>query len=378
MYSHERMSGFLSCDPILPQTKGHSGQISARRRVAADPTLEKNAEVWYNIGTISAVSRYAKIGGWLMSYISFPGLGIEPFHIDKTAFTLLGRPVAWYGLLITCGMILAVLYAIHIGKFEGISTDDMTDLAFFIIVFGVIGARLYYVIFKFDNYLVTDSGGFFKNLLDTLRNVVAIWEGGLAIYGGIIAGLLTAYLFARKRKIPFLKFFDILAPCVLIGQVIGRWGNFVNMEAYGAETTLPWRMGLLYSYADTGITTGVWDVERYVHPTFLYESLWNLTALVLVLILYKKKRFDGQFFCSYLIWYGFGRMLIEGLRTDSLMLGAFRVSQLVGLSSLILGIVLMVYFVKRHRKNAASEEEYEPIYQKEENVSNDKNNNKEE
>lgn len=313
-----------------------------------------------------------------MSYISFPGLGIEPFHIDKTAFTLLGRPVAWYGLLITCGMILAVLYAIHIGRFEGISTDDMTDLAFFIIVFGVIGARLYYVIFKFDNYLVTDSGGFLKNLLETLRNVVAIWEGGLAIYGGIIAGLLTAYLFAKKRKISFLKLFDILAPCVLIGQVIGRWGNFVNMEAYGADTTLPWRMGLLYSYADTGIATGVWDVERYVHPTFLYESLWNLTALVLVLILYKKKRFDGQFFCSYLIWYGFGRMLIEGLRTDSLMLGAFRVSQLVGLSSLILGVVLMIYFVKRHRKNTSSEEEYEPIYAMKKNVTNNKSGDKEE
>lgn len=293
-----------------------------------------------------------------MSYISFPGLGIEPFHIDKVAFTVLGHPVAWYGILITCGMIFAVLYAVHIGKFEGISSDDMIDLAFFIIICGVLGARLYYIIFKFDNYLVTDAGGFFKNLLQTLKNMISIWEGGLAIYGGIIAGLITAYVFAHIKKIKFLKLFDILAPCVLIGQVIGRWGNFINMEAYGAETTLPWRMGILYSYADNGI----WDIEKYVHPTFLYESLWNLTALVLLVIFYKKKKFDGQYFCLYLIWYGLGRMMIEGLRTDSLMLGNLRISQAVGFVSLLLGIVLTVYFCKRMKKATATDAGYTPIY----------------
>lgn len=157
-----------------------------------------------------------------MSYISFPGLGIEPFHIDKVAFSLFGRDVAWYGILITCGMILAVLYAIHLGKFEGISSDNMIDLAFVIIICGVLGARLYYVIFKWDNYVVTDAQNLFQNLWETLKNIVAVWKGGLAIYGGILAGLLTAYIFARKRKIKFLKLFDILVPCVLIGQVIGR------------------------------------------------------------------------------------------------------------------------------------------------------------
>lgn len=297
-----------------------------------------------------------------MSYISFPGLGIEPFHIDKVAFSIFGHDVAWYGLLITCGMILAVLYAIHLGKFEGISSDDMMDLAFAIIICGVIGARLYYIIFKWDNYLVTD-GNFLHNLLETLKNMIAVWEGGLAIYGGILAGLLTAFIFARKRKIKFLKLFDILVPCVLIGQVIGRWGNFINIEAYGSETSLPWRMGILYSYLDTGITTGIWDSEKYVHPTFLYESLWNLIALIVVFIVYKKKKFDGQMFCSYLIWYGFGRMLIEGLRTDSLMLGNLRISQCVGFLSVILGIVLMVYFKRKYRKAIPSKDtEYTPVY----------------
>ncbi|MBQ7312174.1 MAG: prolipoprotein diacylglyceryl transferase, partial [Clostridia bacterium] len=189
--------------------------------------------------------------------------------------------------------------------------------------------------------------------------VVAVWEGGLAIYGGIIAGILTALVYARKRKLKFIKLLDILAPCVWIGQVIGRWGNFINMEAYGRETSLPWRMGLLYSYLDNG----VWDVEKYVHPTFLYESLWNLTALVLVLIFYKKKKFDGQICSIYFMWYGFGRMLIEGLRTDSLMLGNLRISQGVGFVSLILGIVLTIVFVKKHQSSKAAEDtDYTPVY----------------
>ncbi|MBO5128028.1 MAG: prolipoprotein diacylglyceryl transferase [Clostridia bacterium] len=279
--------------------------------------------------------------------------------MDEIAFTLFGRPVAWYGILITCGMILAVLYALHICKFEGISSDDIIDFAFVVIVCGVLGARLYYVIFKWDSYVVTDAQNFLMNIWETLKNVVAVWEGGLAIYGGIIAGILTALVYARKRKLKFIKLLDILAPCVWIGQVIGRWGNFINMEAYGGETTLPWRMGLLYSYLDNG----VWDVEKYVHPTFLYESLWNLTALVLVLIFYKKKKFDGQICSIYFMWYGFGRMLIEGLRTDSLMLGNLRISQGVGFVSLILGIVLTIVFVKKHQSSKAAEDtDYTPVY----------------
>lgn len=293
-----------------------------------------------------------------MDYISFPGLGISPFHIDKTAFSVFGHGIAWYGIIITTGMVLAVIIALMLSKFEKIKSDDIIDLALYVIIFGVIGARLYYVIFSWNefDYLVTSavSDGtffgsivaFFKNFAETFVNIIAIWEGGLAIYGGVIAGALAGIIFAKIKKINPFKILDLIVPCVLIGQVMGRWGNFVNMEAYGGETTLPWRMGLLYGNIDTG----VWAVEKYVHPTFLYESLWNLLGLILVLILYKKKKVDGQHFCFYLVWYGFGRMLIEGLRTDSLMLGSLRISQIVGLASIVLGIVLFL-ILKKSNKN---------------------------
>lgn len=294
-----------------------------------------------------------------MHYISFPGLGIEPFHIDKVAFSLLGRDVAWYGILITIGMVLAVLYANYVGtKREKLDSDLIIDLAFFIIIFGVIGARLYYVLFEWDAYYVPGD------LLETLKNVVAIWKGGLAIYGGIIVGLLTAFVFAKVRKVPFLKLFDILAPTVMIGQIIGRWGNFINMEAHGGSTNLPWRMGLLYSRDDSGLTTGIWDSEMYVHPTFLYESLWNLIGFVILHNVYKNKKFDGQMFSMYLIWYGFGRMLIEGLRTDSLYLGSVRISQLVGFVSCLVGIFVFLLHYVRTKKTAAASVAYTSVYDK--------------
>jgi phosphatidylglycerol:prolipoprotein diacylglycerol transferase len=276
------------------------------------------------------------------------------------AFSILGRNIAWYGILITCGMMLALYIASRCAKVEGVSVDDVTDLGFFVILFGVLGARAYYVIFTWNqyDYLVTE-GSFFGNLIATLYNCIAMWDGGLAIYGGILAGLLTAYIVTRVKKIPYLKITDILVPCVLIGQVIGRWGNFINIEAFGGETDLPWRMGILFSY--TGEIQAVWDHEIYVHPTFLYESLWNLIALIAVAFLYKKKKFNGQLFFGYLIWYGFGRMLIEGLRTDSLMLGAFRVSQLVGLASVLLGVTLMALFTLREKKEQNRKQDYTPM-----------------
>lgn len=299
-----------------------------------------------------------------MHYISFPGLGIEPFHIDKVAFSIFGRDVAWYGILITLGMILAVLYASYVSaKREKLESDLIIDLAFFIIIFGVIGARLYYVIFEWDSYLVT-GGSFLSNLTGTLKNVVAIWNGGLAIYGGILAGLLTAYIFAKVRKVPFIKLFDILAPTVMIGQIIGRWGNFINMEAHGGSTSLPWRMGLLYSRDGSGVETGVWDSAMYVHPTFLYESLWNLIGFVILHNVYKKKKFDGQMFAMYLIWYGFGRMLIEGLRTDSLYLGPVRISQLVGFLSCVVGIFVFLRHHVKNKKAIADGIEYTSVYDK--------------
>lgn len=279
-----------------------------------------------------------------MTYVSFPGLGIEPFHMDRIAFSLFGIDVNWYGLIITCGMILAVLYALWHAKHEGVKSDDIIDLALALIFCGVIGARLYYVIMEFDQYLVT-GGTFWKNVGGTLYNIIAIWNGGLAIYGGIIAGFLAAMVVARAKRIPFPVIADIAGPAVMVGQIIGRWGNFVNVEAYGAETTLPWRMGVLYSFNDGASFIS----ETFVHPTFIYESLWNLVGLILITWLYKKKKFHGQMFLTYMTWYGFGRMLIEGLRADSLYVGSIRISQLVGLVTFVVGAALLIYNLRKTR-----------------------------
>ncbi len=292
-----------------------------------------------------------------MKYLSFPGLGIEQFHIDKIAFTVFGHGIAWYGILITFGMVLAILLALHICKKEGITSDDIIDLAFTVIVFGIIGARTYYVAFSWGdiNYVVSD-GGLLHNIFGTLYNCIAVWEGGLAIYGGVLGGLISAFVFSKIKKINYLKLTDILAPCVLVGQIIGRWGNFINIEAYGAETTLPWRMGITYIINDTVIS------EKFVHPTFLYESLWNVCVITVILILYRKKKFDGQMSATYFIGYGIGRMLIEGLRTDSLMLGNLRVSQ--GLSFLLVVIGVMMYIVlgDKARKKHEEAREYVSVY----------------
>ncbi|MBR5448052.1 MAG: prolipoprotein diacylglyceryl transferase [Clostridia bacterium] len=279
-----------------------------------------------------------------MNYISFPGLGIEPFQLNKVAFSVFGRDIAWYGIIICTGIVLAVLYSMFRAKSEKIKTDDIIDLAFFLVLFGIIGARLYYVIFEYKNYFVTGEG-FVGNLLGTLKNAVAVWEGGLAIYGAIIAGFLTILVYCKIKKIRLLKLVDVAAPAVMIGQIIGRWGNFVNVEAYGTETALPWRMGILTNLGDYGF------IGEYVHPTFLYESLWNLVGFVIANLIYRKKKFDGQIFFFYIGWYGFGRMLIEGLRTDSLMIGdVIRVSQLIGALTFVAGVVFTIIFARIAKK----------------------------
>lgn len=274
-----------------------------------------------------------------MYEISFPGLGIEGFTIHNVAFTIFGKEIMWYGILICFGMILAYLYAYSRAKFEGIRTDDLLDLGFFVILFGIIGARLYYVLFAPTSYIAT-GGSFWKNVWDTIVNVVSIWNGGLAIFGGILAGFATAIVVARKKRIHLPVLLDILSPSVMIGQIIGRWGNFMNAEAYGSETTVPWRMGIKRISAD-----GLYTQSIEVHPTFLYESLWNLIGFILIAIFYKKKKFNGQIFYFYMIWYGLGRAFIEGLRSDSLYIAGnehLRVSQILAVLVCIAGIVLMI------------------------------------
>lgn len=267
----------------------------------------------------------------MTSIISFPGLGIGEFSINSVAFSLFGHNVTWYGIIVTSGIVAGFLYALYRAKFENIKSDDVLDEAIFLIIFSIIGARLYYVLTSSQEY---------KSLYD----VIAIWNGGLAIYGGIIAGAITTFVVAKVKKLNFLKFFDMIAPGLMLGQAIGRWGNFMNAEAFGGETTLPWRMGI----------QNIFHIETiYVHPTFLYESLWNVVGFVIINALYKKKRFNGQIFLMYATWYGFGRMLIEGLRTDSLYVGPFRISQLVGAASFIAGLVLLIIFSRRASIKAA-------------------------
>lgn len=281
--------------------------------------------------------------------ISFPGLGIDEFSIRKIAFTLFGKlDVRWYGILITTGILLAVLYTVWRGKRnEKILSDDVIDVALVTVVLGVIGARLYYVL--------TDSG----NTYDSFLDVIAIWQGGLGIYGGIIGGCLGIVLACRVKKLSWRKLLDMAAPGVMLAQAIGRFGNFCNGEAYGSligETTaftffgkehiLSVGEGSLFHTLRMGLSPNMYSSVQtyYFHPTFLYESLWNLLGFVLVNLFYKHKRMDGQVFLFYVSWYGFGRMFIEGLRTDSLLIPGtdLRISQCLGLLCFVAGLVLFV------------------------------------
>ena len=265
-----------------------------------------------------------------VSKISFPGVGIGEFSVDSVAFELFGVEIAWYALLITFGMICCITYAVLQAKKIGVTFDDVVDFALFTIPIGVIGARLYYVLSELDQY-------------HSFKDVINIREGGLAIYGGIIAGTLTVLVVSHFKKISFLAFGDCVAPGVLLAQGIGRWGNFMNGEAFGYETEIFCRMGL------QNFLTG--GKLMYVHPTFLYESLWNLMGVLLVYLFAKfiVKKYDGQLILLTFGWYGLGRMFIEGLRTDSLYIPGteIRTSQALALLIFVVCLALLIYFAIR-------------------------------
>jgi phosphatidylglycerol:prolipoprotein diacylglycerol transferase len=251
------------------------------------------------------------------SVISFPGLGI--FGLNPPAyFTVFGHRVYFYGVLIALGFILGITYCARSAKRFGIRSDDIYDLAILLIPLSILCARIYYVLFSLDEF----RG---RPLLDYF----AVWEGGIAIYGGIIGGVLAILLVCRRKKIPLFAFLDLAVFGVLIGQIIGRWGNFMNREAFGAETDVFCRMGL---------TTPAGETVCY-HPTFLYESLWNLVLLVCLIVWERrgKRKYDGQIALLYLFWYGLGRAWIEGLRQDSLNIGQthIRVSQVLSLALML-------------------------------------------
>lgn len=273
-----------------------------------------------------------------MNIVSFPGLGLS-FQLDPVAFSVFGWPIRWYGIIIATGFLLAVWFCSRRADKYGITQDEIIDLLIYAVPSCIIGARLYYIIFYLDFYRKADGS------LDFAK-MVRIWDGGLAIYGAILTAILVVCLFCRKRKISFLAFVDLGSMGVIIGQLVGRWGNFVNAEAYGGPTTLPWRMGIF----DT--VDGVYQYIE-VHPTFLYESLWNLLGLILLVFLIDHHRkFDGQLFWSYMAWYGLGRSWVEGLRTDSLYFFStgLRVSQVLGLIFFIAGAIVLIYqFTRPHK-----------------------------
>ena len=279
--------------------------------------------------------------------ISFPGLGIDPFSISNVAFTILGIDIYWYAIIITFGMVCAVAYATLQSKKIGVTFDDICDFALWTIPIGIIGARLYYVLTSLEKY-------------DSLGDALNIRDGGLAIYGGILAGAATVFVVSKVKKIDFLALADCVAPGVLLAQGIGRWGNFMNGEAFGGLSDGFLRMGIdnYLSWKTFGVAEMV-----YVHPTFLYESLWNLLGVLLVYLFsrYIHKKYDGQLFIMTFGWYGLGRMFIEGLRMDSLMTSIFgiefRTSQVLAATIFTICLALYIYFaIKKPTK---------PLFQKE-------------
>ena len=271
--------------------------------------------------------------------ISFPGLfGDWSFNPDPKLLDI-GNGIYWYGVLITLGVILALLFCARQSPKYGISQDDLYSFFIWALPLSLVGARAYYVIFYLDLYLNADGS-------PNWGKIVAIWDGGAAIYGGIIAAFITLVIFCKVKKLSIGAMLDVCVMGLFIGQAIGRWGNFINREAFGTETDLPWRMGLWLSESEY--------VE--VHPTFLYESLWNLLGLLLIYFLIAKLRsFDGENACFYFAWYAFGRFWIEGLRTDSLYLFDWtiagqpvRVSQALSVAIFVIAAGYLIFRRSRH------------------------------
>lgn len=243
--------------------------------------------------------------------------------MDPIAFELFGIQIRWYGIFIATGLMLATLLILKRAKHLGFKEDTIIDLVIVCMPSAIIGARLYYVIFNWSYY----QGDIMK--------IINIRGGGLAIHGGVIAGVLAGWIYTRVKKLDFKKLIDIVAPGLILGQAIGRWGNYFNSEAHGGPTDLPW---------------GIIVDGQKVHPTFFYEFVWNLLVLGVLLKYRDKKKFDGEVFLLYMALYSIGRFFIEGLRTDSLMLGPLRIAQVVSASMVIVGFGA-IWLIRRRMKN---------------------------
>lgn len=289
--------------------------------------------------------------------IAFPNLGIYLKNVPKT-FTVFGFPIALYGVIIAIGVFAGVLMAAYVAKLEKLNPDTIWDFAIYAIIFSIIGARVYYVIFSWDRY---------KNNLGDIFNTR---KGGMAIYGAVIAAFLTLWIYCRKKKQSFLQLADICVPGLVLGQVIGRWGNFTNREVFGEYTDsllamrLPTEMvraGDISEKIAAHMTEGINYIQ--VHPTFLYESLWNLALLAVMLLYRKHKKFEGEQWLLYLGGYGLGRAWIEGIRTDTLFIPhtAIAVSQVLAAALVVVSvtadILIRCHLYKKKESTAASEKE---------------------
>ena len=283
----------------------------------------------------------------MTNLVTFPGLGLS-FEINRVAFSIGGLNIYWYGVLIAVGLVLAMAFAMrHCAEF-GIDGDAMVDVLVVGVVMGILSARAYYVAMAPFKY-------------ESIREILSLRDGGLAIYGGIIGAIVFGGLACKWRKVPVLPMFDVTAMGFLIGQCIGRWGNFFNQEAFGCNTTLPWGM---YSAATEAYLRGstvtvpngvTIDPTMPVHPTFLYESIWCLVGFIALRLYMKKRRFNGDIALLYAIWYGLGRFWIEGLRTDSLLLMpsmGLRASQLVAAVAVVGGLIAEVILTRKYRNKA--------------------------
>lgn len=284
--------------------------------------------------------------------IAFPNLGIYLRNVPKS-FSVFGFTIAFYGVIIAIGVLGGVLLAAHVAKLEKLDADVIWDFAIYAIIFSIIGARVYYVVFSWDRYK------------DDLLSVFNLRNGGLAIYGAVIAAFLTMWIYCRKKKQSFLQLADICVPGLVLGQVIGRWGNFTNREVFGEYTDsllamrLPTQMVRAGDISET-IAAHMAEGTNYiqVHPTFLYESLWNLALLVLLLFYRKHKKFEGEQWLLYLGGYGLGRAWIEGIRTDTLFIPhtTIAVSQVLAAALLVVSLMADLFVRRRLKKSGAPTE----------------------
>lgn len=244
--------------------------------------------------------------------------------MNPIAFTVFGLEIRWYGIFIALAMLIASSFVLRKGKQMGLKEDDLMDLVIWVLPSAIVGARLHYVLFYDLSYYLSEP-----------MEILNLRAGGLAIHGGVIAGVLAGYVVTRIKNMPFIKLADVVAPVLILGQAIGRWGNYFNGEAHGGPTDLPW---------------GIMVNGEKVHPTFFYESALNFLIFLFLMRLLGKKKFDGQIAALYLILYSIGRFFIEGLRTDSLMVGPFRTAQVISLILIALGLFIYSWGMKQIKK----------------------------